>query len=195
MKLLILSITATMAISISQYAMRNKVTTASNIVDAFKKNATDTPITLLTYGLPEWQYDRAQHIIGAKYGITYIAVAGCEVGQPLLDSIHKHNKNSIAYLENKYGATFSATFTKEVTELLPLLPKIDAICLQDKLIAAKQKQLAKQDLSMSFMITLTHQKNVFTVVPTYYESLQGSYTQQKLHTVQVDLTNKKLLPL
>jgi uncharacterized transporter YbjL len=139
------------------------------------------------------EHDRANETIGRKYNIAYVSVAGCEVTTELLDSIHKENEKTSKALIEKFGTSWSQTFRNEVKQMLVTQKKIDALLQQNKIVAAKQKQIAKKDeVSLIYTINLTERKNIFKVAITYYAKENEVFTLKHFKTAFVNLQTKHI---
>jgi hypothetical protein len=196
MKFIVLSIAVIMAIGISRYAVQTKPVAVSKATNPIKNNTVDTPITILTYGMPHWVHDKALHAIGDKYGIQYIAAAGCVVDEALLDSIGIHNKEAAALLAKKYGANFDTQFNQEVKALETKIPAIEALALKYPVIAIKQKEIAKKyQTAIMCKIRTTSQHEVYKIMPSYYEKKGDNFELKTLEPILVNINTKQIIPL
>lgn len=70
---------------------------------------------ILVYGAPpDPLYQNAEKVVGRKWNIEQVAVAGCVVSESLHDSVTNHNRDTYDQLAVIYGADWQGRFLKEI---------------------------------------------------------------------------------
>jgi hypothetical protein len=96
---------------------------------------------ILLYGMPsEIIYERTRKMVGKKYRIDFINVAGCQISRELKDSVELVNEKVDAILYKRYGDDFWEKFTQEMEIEKPKLIMCNQLLnKQNELIKLKNK--------------------------------------------------------
>ncbi|RYY17726.1 MAG: hypothetical protein EOO04_25020 [Chitinophagaceae bacterium] len=106
---------------------------------------TDTPLVMLTYGLPVGGATAmARRDIARAFGFSYHAVAGCVVTESLLDSVRIVNRQTIASIAALHGKDWEQRFEKEVDVLTTRYTRALKLASGDPLIISRTTQLEKK---------------------------------------------------
>lgn len=70
----------------------------------------DTVLRMLTYGLPDFEQERAMNTVAAGFGFCYYRVAGCVASQRLIDSVEKQNAITWNKVAQQFGKDWEEHF-------------------------------------------------------------------------------------
>lgn len=104
----------------------------------------DTSLEIYTYGLPNFDADRARQRVAKRWGFSYRAIAGCVVSAELLDSATRHNNIVEAALVKRHGPDWYTRFQQEADATYILDTVTRSIVLKHPLIAGKSRSLDSQ---------------------------------------------------
>ena len=77
----------------------------------------DKDLTLLTYGLADFNKQAVEIVIAAQYGFKFRTVSGCLVSDSLKDSVAIENRFTEDTLAQKYGKAWRFRFYADVDSL------------------------------------------------------------------------------
>ena len=78
----------------------------------------DKKLTILTYGLPNFDREQAEMVVATLYGFKFKAAAGCLVSDAIVDSIAVENYITEGILAQKYGKEWKLGFYAKVDSIL-----------------------------------------------------------------------------
>jgi hypothetical protein len=113
----------------------------------------DTTLTLLTYGLPNFEKQNSNNVIAKKWGIRFYAVAGCVVTEELEDSVKINNDKINKLIENKYGANWRDKFENEVDEEFKREKVVSAVLDKIDFIKKKDEQMNLEGNGLHYYMT------------------------------------------
>ena len=128
-----------------------------------------TSFTLLQYGeLPPPIYFNGVDLIGKKYKIKFIDVAGCVVDDKLVDSVNQYNAKTYVALKQLYKRDLKQEIEEGISSEYAYLTKLDSTLRSDKHIS-NQKDLKDQLIYYTkknknylahFIVSEPHQKGL-----------------------------------
>jgi hypothetical protein len=153
-------------------------------------NSSDTTLTILTYGLPNMDYERARSTVAKKYGFQYYGVAGCVVSEKLIDSVKKENKRVYKILEGRFGENWKETFEKQVDTMQILQLQVEELVKKETYIVSKEKELVKAGNGLYYAIDPVDKQNIFAVKAYGWGTGNGEAELLIYYKLTVDLTKK-----
>jgi hypothetical protein len=94
-----------------------------------QKASNSKEIVFWVWGLPDSEKDKAEKIVGRRWGIEFRRVAGCTGSKRFFDSLTNHNRNVEHLVQNKYGANwrkrFQASVDSQLANSIPILPAVE----------------------------------------------------------------------
>lgn len=151
--------------------------------------ALDTPrpkLEFYSYGLANFDGDRARFRMARAWGFSYRSIAGCEVSRELIDSATRHNLVIEAALLRMHGAGWKARFEKEVEEAIVLDKALQRVAPKAAAIADAQKTLNSQGKGLLFEPTGVRAGNGFEVVAYTYDTWLGKPAYVTQYTMMID---------
>ncbi len=151
--------------------------------------ALDTPrpkLEFYSYGLANFDGDRARFRTARAWGFSYRSIAGCEVSRELIDSAARHNRIVDAALLRKHGSGWKTQFEKEVEEAIVLDKALQRIAPKAAAIAAAQKTLDSQGKGLLFEPTGARAGSGFEVVAYTYDTWKGKPAYVTHYTLMID---------
>ena len=111
----------------------------------FEKSIGEPKIIFHLYGPPQdLEKVEARRVIGNKWDIKFIGVAGCEGSKEFFDGVDKHNDSMDVLANKKYGRDWQKNFNEEIEIKLKKERRASSLLDKEKRIRIKQSQLDKE---------------------------------------------------
>lgn len=149
----------------------------------------DTTLTLLTYGEPYRERDRAEDVVAKKYGFKILAVAGCVVSEDLIDSVDRVNKRVNKLLDQRLGPNWRPGYEKEVDTMMEWQLQVEALVKKQPYITATEKEMQ----GLSYFIDPIEQPNTFFVKAYGWGKGDSEYVLYSYYKLTVDLAKQVVI--
>lgn len=147
---------------------------------------------ILVYGVPPDPITQnAERVVAEKWGVEFIAVAGCDIPNDKKDSVQQHNQQVYDLLAEQNGQDWQIQFYKEIEEEALREQKIMEIIDKD---IAWQKRLAKEKNGDYFLYQFypIHGTENYDVKVSNYEEWKSKNSRVIYFKLRVDKTHQKV---
>jgi len=152
-----------------------------------------SPDRILTYGLPNYNYQKAMEHIGKKWGIELYPVAACMVSQKLIDSVKIVNQKLWKKMDIIYGPDSEKKFRKETIAEMKRIIEVQNIFDSDRKIRKLKSKIEKiKKQTSSNLDSISADGNIYYWTIYSIESKINSEYKRKLEfKVKVNLIKRK----
>ncbi|NRD24867.1 hypothetical protein HNV10_16555 [Winogradskyella litoriviva] len=152
-----------------------------------------SPDRILTYGLPNFDYQKAMEFVGKKWGIELYPVAGCMVSQELMDSVKIVNKKLWKKMDSIHGMDSEKKFLKETVAEMKRINEAQKIFDSDRQIKKRIRKIKKEKKGTNtYLESVSADGNIYYwTVYSFKSKNNPEYNWGPEFKVGVNLTEKK----
>lgn len=144
-------------------------------------------LEIYTYGLPDFDGERARLRVAKRWGFTYRAIAGCVVTQELLDSADQHNQLVETAIAKRHGPDWKVRFEDEASAARHMDTLTRGIVFDNPVMRAASASLDSQGKGLLIEPTgIGRDGRTVDALAYTYDEWQGRRAYVALYELRVD---------